>query len=107
MPIEVLTTILTAVALLLSFAGGFAWMITRFDQRLDHGLGHLETKLTSRIDGVEARLSHRIDDVEARLTSRIDGVEARLERVESDVTEIKVTIARWEGPSRPPLLLLE
>ncbi|WP_161607993.1 DUF4164 family protein [Leucobacter chironomi] len=106
------------MALLLSFAGGFAWMITRFDQRLDHGLGHLETKLTSRIDGVEARLSHRIDDVEARLshriddvearlTSRIDGVEARLERVESDVTEIKVTIARWEGPSRPPLLLLE
>lgn len=107
MPIELLTTNLTAVALLLSFAGGFAWMITRFDQRLDHGLGHLETKLTSRIDGVEARLSHRIDDVEARLTSRIDGVEARLERVESDVTEIKVTIARWEGPSRPPLLLLE
>lgn len=107
MPIEVLTTILTAVALLLSFAGGFAWMITRFDQRLDHGLGHLEGKLTSRIDGVEARLSHRIDDVEARLTSRIDGVDARLERVESDVTEIKVTIARWEGPSRPPLLLLK
>lgn len=94
MPVEVITTILAAVTMLLSLAGGFAWMITHFDRQL----GQLDTKLSGRIDRVEAGLSRRIDDVEANLSGHID-------RVGSEVTEIKVTIARWEGPARPPLLL--
>ncbi len=57
-----------------------------------------------RIDGVEQRLTARIDGVEEKLTARIDGVEekltARIDGVAADVTELKVAVARLEGPQR-------
>lgn len=140
---DILATILSAVGVLLAMAGGFGWVITRLDSRLDSGLSGLEQRLSARIDGVEAcneeterrlsaridgvesgleqRLSARIDTLDARLSTRIDAVETGLEQrlstridalseevggLRGDVAELKVAVARLEGPARPPLLML-
>ncbi|KRD49838.1 hypothetical protein ASE34_16705 [Microbacterium sp. Root280D1] len=85
MSAEIITIVISAVGLLLALGGtmfaGFAWCIRRSDS--------LRTDLV----GVETSLGARIDGVEQRLTARIDGVAA-------DVTELKVAVARLEGPQR-------
>ncbi|NNH05303.1 hypothetical protein HLA99_15770 [Microbacterium ulmi] len=50
-----------------------------------------------RIDAVESKLTTRIDAVEDKLVERIDAMGREL-------TEVKVSVARWEGP-RPRLIL--
>jgi hypothetical protein len=119
--VETLTTIIGIVGVLASFGSAFVWLLRRmdarfdqFDAKLDTRIDGVETRLTERIDGVEARLTERIDGVETRLTERIDGVETRLtERidgvetrltaVEHGLVDVKIAIARLEGP--PPRLL--
>jgi hypothetical protein len=97
--VETLTTIIGVVGVLASFASAFAWLIRRMDARLDQ----FDARLDARIDGVEARLDARIDGVETRLTERIDGVETRLTQVEQGLVEVKIAVARLEGP--PPRLV--
>ena len=96
MSAEIITIVISAVGLLLTLGGtmfaGFAWCIRRSDSLRTDLLG-VETSLGTRIDGVEQRLTARIDGVEEKLTARIDGVAA-------DVTELKVAVARLEGPQR-------
>ena len=72
MSVETITTISSALGLLLGFLGMFGWLI-------------------ARIDRVEARLGARIDGGEAKLGARIDGVEREL-------VEVKIGLARLEGP---------
>lgn len=60
----------------------------------------MERRLETRIDGVENRLGARIDGVE----DRFDKLESKLDQVVDDVTELKIAVARLEGP--PPTLLL-
>lgn len=72
MSAEVITTICSALGLLITLAGGFAWVL-------------------HRIDKVDERLSARIDGVEDRLNNRIDGLHGEL-------TEVKIAVARLEGP---------
>lgn len=89
MSAETLTIVLSAVGLLLTLAtimfAGFAWCIRRIDG--------VERSLAARIDGGDDKLGARIDGVEERLGARIDGVAA-------DVIELKVAVARLEGPQR-------
>jgi hypothetical protein len=108
--VETLTTIIGIVGVLASFGSAFVWLLRRmdarfdqFDAKLDTRIDGVETRLTERIDGVEARLTERIDGVETRLTERIDGVETRLTAVEHGLVDVKIAIARLEGP--PPRLL--
>jgi hypothetical protein len=79
---ETLTIVVSAVGVVLTlgaslFAAG-AWMIRRIDDR---------------IDAVDEKLSTRIDAVDEKLSSRIDAVAA-------DVTDLKISVARLEGPPR-------
>lgn len=74
MSVEMITTLVGIVSILLALAGGFGWMI-------------------HRIDGVERKLGSRIDGVENNLGSRID-------KVADELVEVKVAIARIEGPPR-------
>jgi cell division protein FtsB len=79
---EVLTIILGAIGVVLTitttlFAAG-AWMVRRIDER---------------IDAVDEKLSSRIDAVDEKLSTRIDAVAA-------DVTDLKISVARLEGPPR-------
>ncbi len=82
MTTETLTIVISAVGIVLTlgaslFAAG-AWMIRRIDDR---------------IDAVDEKLSTRIDAVDEKLSSRIDAVAA-------DVTDLKISVARLEGPPR-------
>jgi hypothetical protein len=81
MSVEMITTIVGVVSMLLALAGGFGWMIHRFDARLDG----VESKLAARIDGDEDKLGARID------------------KVSEELVEVKVAIARIEGPPRNPV----
>ncbi|KJL22230.1 hypothetical protein RN51_02110 [Microbacterium oxydans] len=79
---ETVTIVLSALGIVLTlgaslFAAG-AWMVRRIDERIDA----VEEKLSTRIDGVEEKLSTRIDAVAA------------------DVTDLKISVARLEGPPR-------
>lgn len=82
MSADTLTIIVSAIGVVLTlgaslFAAG-AWMIRRIDERLDT---------------VEEKLGARIDSVEEKLGARIDAVAA-------DVTDLKIAVARLEGPPR-------
>ncbi len=82
MTIETLTIVISAMGIVLTlgaslFAAG-AWMVRRIDER---------------IDAVDEKLTARIDAVDEKLTARIDAVAA-------DVTDLKVSVARLEGPPR-------
>ncbi len=74
---EVISIIASAGLLLAAVVGGFAWTITRMDARFAH-------------------MDEKID------TLRID-VEARFRSVEHELSEVKIAVARLEGP--PPRLL--
>jgi hypothetical protein len=79
---EILTIVISAIGIVLTlgtslFAAG-AWMVRRIDDR---------------IDAVEEKLSTHIDAVDEKLSARIDAVAA-------DVTDLKISVARLEGPPR-------
>ncbi|MDF2562816.1 MAG: hypothetical protein K0R99_4262 [Microbacterium sp.] len=93
MTTETLTIVLSAIGIVLTlgtslFAAG-AWMIRRIDDRIDA----VDEKLSTRIDAVDEKLSTRIDAVDEKLSTRIDAVAA-------DVTDLKISVARLEGPPR-------
>ncbi|KTR77163.1 hypothetical protein NS234_09005 [Microbacterium oxydans] len=89
MSTETLATIMSAVGVVVTLGTsmfvGAAWMVRRIDA--------VDEKLSTRIDVVEERLSTRIDGVEEKLSTRIDAVAA-------DVTDLKISVARLEGPPR-------
>jgi hypothetical protein len=76
---EVLAIVLSAIGVALTITTGLfaagAWMVRRIDDRIDE-------KLSTRIDAVDEKLSSRIDAVAA------------------DVTDLKISVARLEGPPR-------
>lgn len=73
---EIIAVVLSAIGIVLTLGTsmflGFAWCVRRTDA-VDH-------KLSARIDGVETRLGERIDNLA------------------HEVTELKVAVARLEGP---------
>lgn len=75
---EVLAIIISAIGVVLTLGTstfvGAAWMVRRIDA--------VDEKLTTRIDAVDEKLSSRIDAVAA------------------DVTDLKISVARLEGPPR-------
>ncbi|GAA1157210.1 hypothetical protein F6W69_03290 [Microbacterium oxydans] len=89
MSTETLATIMSAVGVVVTLGTsmfvGAAWMVRRIDA--------VDEKLSTRIDAVEERLGTRIDGVEEKLSTRIDAVAA-------DVTDLKISVARLEGPPR-------
>lgn len=74
MSIEVITIVASAATLLVALVSGFGWMVNRMD----------------------ARFAQQDTRFEARFTS----LEARLAGLEHEVTEVKIAVARIEGPPR-------
>ncbi|BDZ39206.1 hypothetical protein [Microbacterium suwonense] len=89
MSVEVITMLGVGVSILLAIGSVGGWMI----HRMDIVSSRLESRLGSRIDRVESKLGSRIDRVESQLGSRID-------RVQEELVEVKVAVARIEGPPR-------
>lgn len=100
MSIETIAIVISSATLLLGFFGAFGWMVRRTDAQRDR----FEDKLDTRIDGVEHKLGTRIDAVEEKLTTRINAFEdklsTRISGVERELVEVKVAVARIEGPPR-------
>ncbi|WP_159498980.1 hypothetical protein [Microbacterium sp. 18062] len=85
MSVDTIAIVISTATMLLGFFGAFGWMIRRSDAQHD--------RLGGRIDTVEAKLVARIGEVETKLGARIDGVEREL-------VEVKIAVARIEGPPR-------
>jgi len=111
MSVETIAIVISAAALLLTsfgmFLGGLAWIVRRMDaqfERMNERIDDVELRLGRRIDEVEAKLSLRIDDLEAKLSKRIDAVETklslRIDQVGAEVVDVKIAVARLEGPPR-------
>ena len=83
MSVETITVIISTATLLLAFLGVIGWLVGRVDR--------LGDKLMARIDAVDDKVTARIDAVDDKLTARLDAVEREL-------VEVKIGIARLEGP---------
>ncbi|MDR6865629.1 hypothetical protein J2Y69_000211 [Microbacterium resistens] len=112
---EMIAIVLSAVGLVAatvaSMFSGLTWVVRRIDAldtKLTDRIDAVDAKLTERIDTVDAKLTERIDTVETKLTARLDTVETRLtdrvDAVGNGLSEVKVSIARLEGP-RPRLIV--
>jgi len=105
MSAELIATLSAFITLGFGMVASAAWMIRRIDtstESLRTDLGGRIDKVDSRIDKVDAR----IDKVDARIDkvdSRLDKLDDRLEGLGREITDVKVSVARWEGP-RPHLL---
>lgn len=107
MSAETIAIVLSAVGLLLGLGGamfaGFAWCIRRSDG-VEERLGARIDSVRTDLADVEKSLGARIDGVEQKLTARIDGVEkslgARIDAIAVDTTDLKIAMARLEGPQR-------
>ena len=116
MSAEILTTLLSGATLLVALAAGFGWMIQRIDgverrsiardasleRRMDARFEHFEQRTDARDASLEQRMDARFERLEQRMDARFELVEQRLGGVERELVEVKISIARLEGP--PPRL---
>ena len=92
--------IATAVGLVLSGSasvlGGMKWMLDRVEKRTSARF--------DRVDQRFDRLEARTDEQFAEVNRRFADVDRRLQEVGGSLTELKVAVARLEGP-HPPFLI--
>ncbi len=111
MSVETIAIVISAAALLLSFFGAFGWLVRRSDagqQQLRGEIAALDGKLSGQIATLDDKLSTRIDAVEQRLGDRLgaridaldDQLSARIDGVARELVEVKIAVARLEGPPR-------
>ena len=97
---ESLPMIATAVGLVLSGSasvlGGMKWMLDRVEKRTSARF--------DRVDQRFDRLEARTDEQFAEVNRRFADVDRRLQEVGGSLTELKVAVARLEGP-HPPFLI--
>jgi len=103
MTVEFWAAVFTAlgvfVALMVAAFSGMAFLLRRWEGRLDERFAEVDARFEARFDQIDARFD-RVDARFDRVDARFDRVEGRLERVETELTEVKIAIARLEGPQR-------
>lgn len=94
--------IIALFAFMVSLGGGMGAMFAHLSKRLDARFDLVD----ARFDLVDTRFDHmdaRMDRMDLRF-DRMDGRMDRLEQgqvaLEHELVEVKVAIARWEGPPR-------
>ncbi|MBY6060291.1 response regulator [Microbacterium esteraromaticum] len=96
MSTETITILIGIASLLLALAGGFGWMVHRMDR--------IGAELNGRMDRMGAELNGRMDRMGAELNGRMDRMSAelngRMDRMSDELVEVKIAIARVEGPPR-------
>jgi hypothetical protein len=112
--IELVTMIVSVATTLLGLGAGSAWMIARtdsmfarFEQRVEAKFERFEQRVDAKFEKADQVEAERFAGVEARFVgveARFDGIETRIAGIEADLGEVKVAIARLEGPT-PRLLL--
>src|SRR5690625_4846506 len=96
MSAEMLATLLTGLGLLLSLVAAFGWMIHRMDS--------IAERLDARITSTRAELKADISAFRTELHEGIDEVRAGLAGTNRELGEMRVSLARLEGPLRPGLI---
>jgi hypothetical protein len=91
---ETIVTLVTVagfgVTLLAAILGGFAWMVRRMDAQ--------GRELGARIDAQGARIDAQGVSLGERIDAQGERIDLRLTAVEREIVELKVAVARIEGP---------
>lgn len=85
---EVISMVLTVVSAVATIFGGMYVMLRRLEGRID-----------VQFERVDAQFE-RVDAQFARVDARFDKVDERFDRIEVDIVDLKVAVARIEGPQR-------
>ncbi|MFF1539851.1 response regulator [Microbacterium sp. NPDC058269] len=97
--VEVITMLATAATLLVAIISGFGWMVNRMDTRF----AAMDAKFDARVDAQDAKFDARFDAQDAKFDARFDAqdakFDARFNRFEQEIFEVKIAIARLEGPT--------
>lgn len=93
--VEIITMLATAATLLVAIIGGFGWTINRMDARF----AAQDARLDARFAAQDARFDARFDAQDAKSDARFAGVDARFDRIEQEIFDVKIAIARLEGPT--------
>ncbi len=101
--------IIALFAFMVSLGGGMGAMFAHLSKRLDARFDLVDARFAqvdARFDQVDVRLD-RMDARMDRMDLRFDRMDGRMERLEQgqvalehELVEVKVAIARWEGPPR-------
>ncbi|UWF77879.1 MULTISPECIES: hypothetical protein [Microbacterium] len=86
---ELVTIISALVTLGVGMFAGFAWVIHRMDARF----ASFNDKFTAEIKSVDEKLTGEIRALDEKFTGRFDAVK-------DELTEVKIAVARIEGPPR-------
>jgi len=104
---ESLPLIATAVGLFVSTSvtllGGMKWMLGRVEQRTDARFDRVDQRfelMEARFD----RMDRRFDRMDERFDRMETSTDERFAAVGTSLAEVKIAIARLEGP-RPPFLI--
>ncbi|OAN34025.1 hypothetical protein [Microbacterium sp. H83] len=121
--VEMMTVIGCAVSIIVAFVSACGWFLTRMDARfgaLDASMGTrfaaqdarmeagfaaqdatMDARFAAQDAAMEARFAAQDARMEARFAAqdtRFDRLEDRLSGVEHELSEVKVAVARLEGP---------
>lgn len=100
MSVEVIALILTAAGVVVTLGGGMlassAWIIKRTDARLAQS----DANNTARFNAVDARF----DKFESQVVKEFKEVRTEMGELRADLNDVKVAVARLEGP-HPRLIL--
>ena len=104
--VEVIAIIVSAAGVLISLGGGFfaglAWLLRRMDEQFQ--------KVEARFDKVDerfAKVDERFDKVDerfAKVYDRFSAVDEQIRSVQSELNDVKVAVARLEGPQQRLIL---
>lgn len=101
MSVEAISLILVAAGVLITIGGGcfagLAWVV----RRMDEGFNKADERVNERFDKVGKHMNERFDKVDERfekVDERFDKMDERLSQVQSELNDVKVAVARLEGP---------
>jgi len=100
MDTQAMAAMSTGFGVLIALFVGLAAMFHRHSQQLDKTLTKLETGLRAEIGKVDTGLRAEM----AELRGEIKDLRGEVGELRTDLTDVKVSVARLEGP--PPHLLL-
>lgn len=87
---EAISLMLVAAGVLITIGGGcfagLAWVV----RRMDEGFNKADVRVNERFDKVDERFE-KVDE-------RFEKMDERLSQVQSELNDVKVAVARLEGP---------
>ena len=114
MSVETLTIVLSAIGTVVTLGGstfvGMAWMVRRMDtirtelteveRGLKSDIADVRAELKGDIADLRTELKGDIADLRTELKGDIADVRTELTEVRRELGDVKVSVARWEGPPR-------